>query len=235
MTASAVEHPTTNRMLARLPRLDRERMLAGSERVDLAFEEILVHPGKPISHVYFPIESFISLVAPIDNTCLEVALAGDEGMFGLPVSLGVATSNVRALVQGQGSALRMSAKVFQRELAQSAPMRQQMGRYTYVLMTQLAQSAACNRFHLVEQRLARWLLMTADRAHSESFHITHEFLAYMLGVRRAGVTKAASALQKSGLIRYRRGNLEILNRKGLERASCGCYRFDIGTYDKAFA
>jgi len=225
----------TNRLIARLPRQDMERVVASCERVELTFEEILAQPGKPIAHVYFPIDSFISLVTPIDGTSLEVALAGDEGMFGLPLSLGVATSSVRALVQGRGPALRMSARAFQRELGQSAAMRQQIGRYTFVVMTQLAQTAACNRFHVVEQRLARWLLMTADRAHSESFHITHEFLAFMLGVRRAGVTKAASALQTSGLIQYKRGNLDILNRKGLERASCGCYRSDIATYDKAFA
>ncbi|MGZ5572840.1 MAG: Crp/Fnr family transcriptional regulator [Usitatibacter sp.] len=230
-----MNHPTTNRLIARLPRQDMERVVASCERVELVFEDILVQPGKPIAHVYFPIDSFISLVTPIDSTCLEVALAGDEGMFGLPVSLGVATSNVRALVQGKGSALRMSARSFQRELAQCAALHQQMSRYTYVVMTQLAQSAACNRFHVVEQRLARWLLMTADRAHSESFHITHEFLAFMLGVRRAGVSQAASALQTGGLIQYTRGNLDILNRKGLERASCGCYRFDVGTYDRAFA
>jgi CRP-like cAMP-binding protein len=235
LPAAAMNRTATNRLLARLPRQDMERVVANCERVELVFEEIVAQPGKPIAHVYFPINSFISLVTPIDSTSLEVALAGDEGMFGLPLSLGIATSNVRGLVQGQGSALRMSAKAFQRELSQSAALRQQLGRYTFVIMTQLAQGAACNRFHVVEQRLARWLLMTADRAHSESFHITHEFLAFMLGVRRAGVTKAASALHKSGLIQYTRGNLDILNRKGLERASCGCYRADVTTYDRAFA
>jgi CRP-like cAMP-binding protein len=220
----------TNRLLSRLPKKDRARFLAACTPVDLVFEELLADAGKPIANVYFPTEGCLSLLRPIDGDVIEVALAGDEGMFGWPLGVGVATSNVQALVQGEGRALRLTPKAFHRELSLSAALRGTIGRYTYVLMTQFAQTVGCNRFHVVEQRLARWLLMTADRAHSNSFRITQEFLANMLGVRRAGVTIAAGQLQTRGLIRYKRGSLEIIDRPGLERASCGCYRINLDTY-----
>jgi CRP-like cAMP-binding protein len=222
-------HPS-NRLLARLPAKDRARIVAACVQVDLPFEEIVAESGKPIDYVYFPTGGFLSLLRPIEGNNIEVALAGDEGMFGLPINVGVPTSNVRALVQGAGKALRMTPKAFQRQLDHSAALRNTIGRYTYVLMTQFAQTVGCNRFHVVEQRLARWLLMTADRAHSDSFRITHEFLANMLGVRRAGVTTAARQLQTRGLIQYKRGSLAILDRPGLEKASCGCYRVNLETY-----
>lgn len=224
----------SNRLLDGLPRKDRERMLAGCVPVLLKFAEVLAEPGKAIRHVHFPSDSFISLIAPIGATRLEVALAGNEGMFGLPLALGVDSSPVHARVQGAGPALRMSARRFKSELARSAPLRRALGRYIYVRLSQLAQVAGCNRFHVVEERLSRWLLMTADRAHSQSFHVTHEFLAYMLGVRRVGITKAAGALQARKLIRYARGNVTILDRAGLERASCGCYRADLDSYASMF-
>jgi CRP-like cAMP-binding protein len=164
-----------------------------------------------------------------------VALAGNEGMYGVPVALGVDVAPVHALVQGGGHAWRIDSGDFRRELARSAPLRASVDRYVYVVMSQLAQTAGCNRFHVVEQRLARWLLMTSDRAHSDTFHITHEFLAFMLGVRRVGITTAASALQSRKLIAYVRGEMEIRDRKGLERASCGCYRADLETYDRVMA
>ena len=138
-------------------------------------------------------------------------------------------------MQGAGSALQMGTATFRRDIARMPAFRNFVDRYIYVLMTQLTQTAGCNRFHVVEQRVARWLLMTADRAHSPSFQITHEFLSHMLGVRRVGITKAAGTLQKRKLIRYTRGNVTILDRKGLERASCACYRADLATYDRVFA
>lgn len=222
-----------NRLIAALSHKDQKHFLAGCEPVDLVLSEILTEPGERIRHVYFPTQSFISLVAPIDGCVgLEVGLVGDEGMFGVSLILGVDVSPLHALVQGAGLAWRMNAATFLSELAQSAALQRGLHRYLYVLMGQLAQSAACTRFHLVGARLARWLLMTQDRAHSDSFHITHEFLAYMLGVRRVGVTRAATALHDRQLISYSRGNITVLDRGGLEAAACGCYAADKAAYDR---
>jgi hypothetical protein len=226
----------TNRLLECLTRKDRASLLGRCELVELTFPEVLAEPGDAMPHVYFPTDSFISLVTSVgtdDN--LEVALAGNEGIYGVPVALGVATSPVHALVQGSGAAWRMGAGAFRRELGRSAGLRSCVNRYIYVLMSQLIHTAGCNRFHVVEQRVARWLLMTADRAHAPTFRITHEFLAYMLGVRRVGITEAASALQRRGLIGYTRGVVTIVDRAGLERAACSCYRSDIATYKRIFA
>jgi CRP-like cAMP-binding protein len=224
-----------NRLLAALPAREREQFIGRCEPVDLEFSQILSNPGEVVRHVHFPTTSFVSLVTPMGGKdILEVALAGNEGMFGVSVALGAPTSNVRGLVQGTGMALRMGAAPFRRELAANAALARHVNRYIHVLMTQLAQTAGCNRFHVVEQRLARWLLMTSDRSHSDNFHITHEFLAFMLGVRRVGITKAATALQKMKLIAYSRGEVAILDRAGLIEASCSCYRVDIATYRQAF-
>jgi len=223
--------PITNRLLDRLPARDRARMLGARERVELSFPDVIAEPGGALPHVYFPLASFISLVAPMGGRSqLEVALAGNEGLFGMGVTMGVAVSTVHALVQGSGPAIRIDAAPFRRELARIPALRECVDRYTYVVMSQLIQAAGCNRFHVVEQRLARWLLMTADRSHSASFHITHEFLAYMLGVRRVGITRAATALQQRQLISYARGAMTVLDRKGLEQASCACYRSDLTIY-----
>jgi CRP-like cAMP-binding protein len=221
-----------NRLLARLPHKDRERFLKGCVPVELAFRGKLSEPGGTIDHIHFPTTGFVSLLTALpDGRRLEVALVGDEGMVGIPLLLGLATSQVHSQVQGVGSALRMSAAKFRRELATSAALRETLNQYLYIRIGQLTRTAACNRFHLVEERLARWLLMTSDRAHSANFRITHEFLAVMLGVRRVGVTKAASALQRRKLIRYSRGNIAIRDRPGLERAACVCYQADLDNYE----
>jgi CRP-like cAMP-binding protein len=174
------------------------------------------------------------LVPVDDRPNLEVELVGAEGMFGVPVVLGVGISTLQAVVQGSGAALRLGSAAFRRELERSSALQRTMNRYIYVLRAQLARTAACNSFHLLEARLARWLLMSHDRAHSNDFHITHEFLGRVLGVRRVGITNAAGVLQKRKLMSYSRGDITILDRKGLERASCACYRAAQGTYEKIF-
>jgi len=221
----------SNQLLDALPPKDCEQLLSKCEHIELNFAEVLCRPGERLAYVYFPTGSFISLVTPVDGKAgLEVGLIGNEGMLGLTLMLGVDFAPFHALVQGGGPALRMTAAAFLSELGQSPTLQQKLKHYLYVSMSQLAQTAACTRFHVVEARLARWLLMTQDRAHSNYFHVTHVFLAYILGVRRVGITKAANALQKRKLISYQRGNITIIDRAGLEAASCGCYRADKESY-----
>jgi len=211
-------------------------LLAICEPVQLVLAEVLCDVGKPTRHVYFPVQGFISLVALIEGApALEVGMVGREGMVGAQLVLGVGTAPLRALVQGPGAAWRIETAAFRKELARSAALQRSLSRYIYVLMAQLSTSAGCLRFHLIGPRLARWLLMSQDRAHSDNFRVTHEFLAYMLGVRRVGITTAASNLQRSGLIEYRRGDLKILDRKGLEAMACGCYAADRRAYSKTLA
>jgi CRP-like cAMP-binding protein len=222
-----------NSLLAALPRKSYLQLLPGLAPVDLVFGKVLYEPGAPIRDVYFPGRSLISLLTLVEgHLALEVGLVGREGMLGIPLALGMGISPVRALVQGAGPALKMSAQRFRTELRRNPPLQAELQRYVYAMMAQISQTAACNRFHLVEARLARWLLMTRDRLLAGEFRMTHEFLSHMLGVRRVGVTEAATALQRRKLIEYRRGNIKILDHRGLEAASCTCYEVVRDMHDK---
>lgn len=226
--------PITNLLLDRLPAKDRARLLSRCERVVLPFPKTLAEPGQAVRHVYFPTGSLISLLTlGGGRVSLQVALTGNEGMYGVGIALGVDSSRGHATVQAGGPAWRMSAAAFRTELARSPALRKGVHRYVYVLMSQLAQTAACVCFHVVEQRLARWLLMTADRVHAPTFRITHQFLAHMLGVRRVGVTEAASALRRRKLISYTRGKIRILDVRGLKASSCSCYQIVKTVFDRA--
>ncbi len=225
--------PSGNLLLAAFTDATRQRLTEGHAPVDLTFSETLNEPGERIRHVYFPIDSFVSLIAPGEKRAqLEIGLVGNEGMLGVPLLLGVNVSPLRALVQGAGRAWRIDATTFLREFEANAGVRALLNRYLYVFLAQTMQTATCARFHPVESRLARWLLMTRDRAHSNQFHVTHEFLAYMLGVRRVGVTSAAIALQRRMLIRYSRGDMSVIDVGGLEAAACGCYEIDKNIYSR---
>jgi len=223
-----------NSLLAALPGREYRRLLAGLEPVTLTFGDVLYEPGETIRHVYFPGTSLVSLLTLADgHLALEVGLIGRDGVVGIPLMLGHDVSAVRALVQGTGTAMRMAAAQFLKAFRRSPPLQRELYRYTHTLMAQISQTAACNRFHVVETRLARWLLMTHDRVKSDRFRLTHEFLGHMLGVRRVGVTKAAQALQERKLISYSRGDITVLDRAGLEAAACACYEVVKDMHDGA--
>jgi CRP-like cAMP-binding protein len=224
--------PAENQLIALLPRRDRASLLAACEAVELERGTVLCSPGETTRHVYFPGDCVIALVTAVaGEPGLEVGMVGREGMLGAQLALGVIANPLYALVQGAGTARRVAPAPFHRELSSSKALQASLNRYVYVLMSQLAIAAACTRFHNVEPRLARWLLRTQDRMRSDSLHLTHEFLAQMLGVRRVGITGAASDLQRQGLIRYRRGDITVLDRAGLEAAACSCYAADRRAYD----
>jgi CRP-like cAMP-binding protein len=231
----AGEHVPTdqNHLIELLPSKSRSRLLAVCEPVNLAMGEVLSDAGLPTRYVYFPTLGFVSLVTALNGRpTLEVGMVGREGMLGAQLVLGVETAPLHAVVQGAGTAWRIGKAEFSRELVRSSSLQRGLNRYVYVTMMQFASAASCLRFHQIGPRLARWLLMTQDRAGSETFLITHEFLAYMLGVRRVGITTAASALQRDGLIRYRRGEIQVLNRRALKAAACSCYATDREAYVK---
>jgi CRP-like cAMP-binding protein len=224
--------PLTNRLLASLPRKEFGHLLPNLERISLTFGSSLFEPGDAIRHVVFPISGIVSLLATEeDEIRLEVGIVGREGMVGLPVFMGVKTSRNRAVVQGAGFALRMKASVFRDECNNGGLLPRLLQLYSHSLLTQISQSAVCNRFHPIDARLARWLLMTCDRMASDEFQLTQEFLSNMLGVRREGVNKAASSLQRKQLVSYSRGTLTILKREGLEAVACQCYGIIKKEYD----
>src|SRR5688500_14779197 len=216
--------PAVNRLLATLPKNEYQRLLPKLKTVNLVLGEELYEPGGTIKYVYFPNDSIISLITELSETSwLEVGMVGNEGMAGLAVLMGVNSSSTRALVQGAGTAMRMSSAAVRTEANRLGNLHDLLHRYSHSLLTQVSQSSACNRFHFVDARLARWLLMTKDRLGAEEFPLTQEFLATMLGVRREGVSKAAGELQAAKLISYSRGLITLLDRPGLEAKSCECY------------
>ena len=223
----------SNRLLDGLPSKERKRLLAACEVKQVTFGTVLCAQGDRYRHVYFPLTGIISLLASLrDHPPLELGLLGNEGMLGGSIALGVPHAPLQAVVQGTGTCLRLSSARLQRELRECPVLLSRIKRYLYVHMLQLTQLSACTHFHAIELRLARWLLMMHDRAHADHFHLTHEYLAGMLGVRRSGVTIAAGVLQSRHLISYRRGDIHILDRKGLEAASCECYEILINNYQQ---
>jgi len=222
--APMVAEHNANLLLAALPSEDLARMLPALDQVQVELGAVLCEPGDPIRHIYFPHDCLVSMMAVAEvRMTLEVGLVGREGMIGATVALGHDTTQVRAVVQRAGSASRIDADLFRTEFARSPALQRVLYRYTDTLLAQAIQIAVCSRYHVLEARLARSLLVTRDRLQSDRFHLTHEFLAHALGVRRVGVTKAASALQQQGLINYSRGNIEILDPLGLSHAACTCY------------
>jgi CRP-like cAMP-binding protein len=222
-----------NHLIESLSNADRRALLAVCKQVDLRLSEVLWESGHSTPYAYFPIDATISLVTSIDGKpVLEVGMVGSEGMVGAQLVLGVLKAPMHAVVQGSGKAWRIRSSAFRQNLARHPALHRLLNRYLYVLMSQLGRSAACLRFHAIGPRLARWLLMTQDRAESKSFRVTHKFLAYMLGVRRVGITTAAVALQRAGYIEYARGKLTVLNRRGLEAAACDCYAADRSSYSE---
>jgi len=225
-----------NHILGALPRKDYQKLLPVLEPIKLAFGEVLYESQAQIRHVYFPVDCFVSMLTTVEaGRAAEVGLIGAEGMIGVPMALGVAVSPFRAVVQGGGTALRLKTVDFRRNFTNSAAMKREVFLFTHLLMIQVAQTAACNRFHVVTQRMARWMLMTRDRVNSNEFRITQEFLALMLGVRRVGVSAAMCRLRERKLIVYRRGTVTILDHAGLIAAACVCYKTVKDTYTQAQA
>ncbi|MES2537912.1 MAG: Crp/Fnr family transcriptional regulator [Pseudomonadota bacterium] len=217
--------PIINRLLAGMPAEEYQRFLSGLELVQMTFGDVLHEAGDAIQYLYFPNDSVISLLAVADDRMtLEVGLVGSEGLIGIAVAMGIDVSPVRALVQKTGTGMRIRSDSFRDQLSHSPGLQQELNHYSHGLLAQATQTAFCGHFHLLEARLARSLLMTRERVKADEFHLTHEFLAQTLGVRRVGVTKAASALQNRKLITYARGNIKIIDLEGLEAASCSCHQ-----------
>ena len=225
--------PVVNKILGSLPRSDYQRLLPNLEQVDLSVGDVLFEPGESLSHVYFPNNALLSLLNLVDGRdVFAVGLVGREGMIGSATIMGAKRSSLRAMVLGSGTALRMQTELFVQEFRSSEAMRDAVLGFVLSLTLQIAENAACNRFHVIEERLARWLLMMRDRFSSGHFHVTHEMMGHLLGVRRVGVTNAAQSLKQRGLIDYSRGAIEIVDGAGLKVAACSCYHLVEGRHGK---
>jgi CRP-like cAMP-binding protein len=222
--ASVLFSPTQNHLLAALPAAELGRLFPHLERVPMPLGEVLYESGGHLRHVYFPTTSIVSLLYVLENgASAEIAVVGNDGMLGVSLFMGGETTPSRAVVQSAGYGYRLKAQRLKNEFNRAGPVLRLLLRYTQALITQMTQTAVCNRHHSIEQQLCRWLLLSLDRLSSNSLTMTQELIANMLGVRREGVTEAAGNLQRAGLIRYSRGKIEVLDRPGLERAVCECY------------
>lgn len=229
--SNTVNSPPKNLILAALPPEVYQALLPHITEVSLTHGEILYEMGQTITEVYFPKDAVVSMVyTTMEGTTVEVGLVGIEGMVGVPIILGATKSPHRAIVQIADGALKMKASILREHFNKTGSLREVLLGYTHGLMMQIARTAVCNRIHQIEERLARWLLMCQDRVASPELKLTHEFIADMLGVRRAGVTLAAGTLQRSGLVQYQRGHVTILDREGLESIACECYRIGRADY-----
>jgi CRP-like cAMP-binding protein len=227
---------TENQLLASLPGDDYQRLLSHLERQEVRLSEILYTPDDVLKYVYFPETCIVSLLTDLsDGYGIEVGLVGKEGMVGVAVALGTDRASKVATVQGAGTLLRLKASVLRDEARLGGAMQMRLLRYTHALMSQISQSVVCNIRHPIEGRLARWLLMYQDRIGKDDFKLTHEFIANMLGIRRAGVTQVANKLKNAGLIDYHRGAIRILDREGLEASTCECYPVVKAEYDRLYA
>lgn len=226
-------NPVENHLLAALPEAEMKRLLPNLELVSLTLGQVIYESGGQMSHVYFPTNSIISLLYLMENgTTAEIGVTGYEGMVGIALFMGGQTTPNRAVVQSAGHAYKMSAKALQAEFVKGDMFQQMLLRYTQALITQISQTAVCNRLHSVEQQLCRWLLLSYDRLHSDKLVMTHTLIANMLGVRREGITIAAKHLQEKGIISYVRGTITLLDRPRLEAIVCECYRVVKNEYDR---
>ncbi|HMH20114.1 MAG TPA: Crp/Fnr family transcriptional regulator [Burkholderiales bacterium] len=224
VAAPANHEPTRNRLLAALPAEDYQRLLPDLELVPLPLGLAVYESGGKLDYVYFPTDCIVSLLYVMkDGSSAEIAVVGPEGLVGVSLFMGGESTPSRAVVQSAGSAFRLPSKTLKREFEQSHPLQHLLLRYTQALITQMAQTAVCNRHHSVEQQLCRWLLLSLDRLDSNELNMTQELIANMLGVRREGVTEAAGHLQTAGMIQYNRGRIKVLDRPKLEERVCECY------------
>ncbi len=229
----SVISPMENRLLAALPKIEFERLQPNLELVSLPLGQVIYESGAQMTHVYFPTDCIISLLYLMENgATAEIGVTGYEGVVGIALFMGGQTTPNRAVVQSAGSAYKMSAKVLQTEFNKGGQFQQNLLRYTQALITQISQTAVCNRLHSVEQQLCRWLLLSYDRLHSKKLVMTHNLIANMLGVRREGITLAAKQLQARGVISYVRGTITLLDRPKLEATVCECYRVVKSEYDR---
>ena len=225
--------PTQNHLLAALPAAEFDRLSPHLELIEMPLGDALYESGGQLQHVYFPTTSIVSLLYVLeDGASAEIAVVGNEGILGISLFMGGETTPSRAVVQSAGHGFRLKAELLKREFNRAGPVLRLLLRYTQALITQMTQTAVCNRHHSVEQQLCRWLLLSLDRLPSNTLTMTQELIANMLGVRREGVTEAAGNLQRAGLIRYSRGRIEVLDRSGLERAVCECYAVVKAEFDR---